>query len=173
MAEFAGNLGPIVGIIGGVAAMPLLLKGVRDQNLANGAAEGFWDAMQDVAVPFGARDLPNTPLSRWAAIPVPKAHPLVGSNVLLNEKEWFKGRQDGAAAAYNLITTMEQKPVPYKVAQGGRPTTIPMMGRYYLYWLWQKSSGHVDEAIHKVVDVKLRAAGKSERPLRGGRRRAI
>ena len=164
VAEFAGSLGPLVGIVGGVVAMPLLWKGVRDQNLTNGGMEGFWDAMQDMALAFANVDPVNTPVSRWPAIPVPKAHPLAGSNVLVNEREWFKGRQDGAAAAYKMITSMEEKPVHYKGARGG--PNLPLTGRSYLYWIFRGTNGHVDEAIHKIVDDRLRAAGKKEWPLR-------
>ena len=52
VAEFAGNLGPLLGVVGGVIAMPLLWKGVDDQNLTNGRLEGLWDAMQDMASGF-------------------------------------------------------------------------------------------------------------------------
>lgn len=166
VAEFAGNLGPLLGVVGGVIAMPLLWKGVDDQNLTNGRLEGLWDAMQDMASAFSNRDLITTRVSRWPLIPVPKAHPLVGADVLLNEKTWLRGRQEGAEAAYKMMAAMDRNPVDMTVTLHGRPQKQAVTGRFYLYWIWRGTHGRVAEAIRKLVDTRLRAAGKKEWPLR-------
>jgi hypothetical protein len=166
IAEFAGALGPFLGMVSAIIQMPLLWKGVHDQNLANGGIEGFWDAMQDMAVGFSNRALLHTPLSRWPPIAKPKPHFLVGSDMLLNEKQWMQGRTEGCEAAYKAMMLIEKDPIPFKITVNGRTQTVPMGGRMYLYTLWVATHGQVADAIHKVIDKKLRDDGKKEWPLR-------
>jgi hypothetical protein len=160
VAAFAGTVGGVLTLVGGIIQMPLLWKAVHDRNLKNGSLQGYWDAIQDMANAFSDPALDRLPLSRWPALPEPKPHSFdVPASVLpLNEREWMEGRKKGCEVAFKLFRLLEEKPAQKQ----GKTVT----GRQILRSLYRQYGSRLADEIRRAYNIVLIREGEGDWPLR-------
>ena len=161
VSEIAGSLGGLLGVGTNIFQMPLLWKGVRDQNTTNGRAEGYWDAVQEMANAFSDPGLATIPEARWPTIPRPTPRPFTAAELAqVNQREWMEGRREGCKTAYEIYTTMDRDPTRTK---DGRARS----GRLQLFQLRTAlGSEGVREWVKGQINKRWISKGVGSWPLR-------
>ena len=167
LVAFAEILGLVTGI--GTALLALPAAWLSGDRLArfNGACQGIWNAMQDMANAFSSSSLDSIPESQWPPVPRPRPHlPAVNEGSLMErERQWRQGEREGCQQAYDHIMRLERSPLVRTQSIQGRQRTIRLSGRMLLRVMSHVYGWRVADAVRAETDRRLRSRGRGPWPL--------
>jgi hypothetical protein len=156
--------GLVLTVVGGIIGLPALWASTDALAEFNGKVQGYADAMQDMAEAFKDNGLDRKPVRDWPAIPKPEPHISGNLATSVAQKFWRQGQRKGCNQAYIDILEKQANPIEMDGKVNGKTRKIRVNGKVMLRAAWVSTKGEVSVAIIKLINEKLKAAGKPPFP---------
>lgn len=112
---------------------------------ANGKLQGFSEALESMAEPFGA-SVDTQPLASWPAIPRPRLNLVPGGTVARDA--WREGQTEGRQDAINYVQRLERTPQQITIRVDGELRRVRLTGKLFLR-AWRLSIS--DAVVQRIL----------------------
>jgi hypothetical protein len=158
--------GLVLAALGGIIGLPALWAATDSLAEFNGQVQGYADAMQDMAEAYKDDSLDRKPPRDWPKIPRPTPHTSSNIPTSVSQQYWRQGQRKGCDQAYIDILKVEANPIEIEGTVKGAKKKIKVNGKVMLRGAWVSTKGEVGVAVVKIINEKLKAAGKPPFPTR-------
>ncbi len=164
---FLEMFGLISGFLSALVALPNAWSSGDRLAHFNGYCQGYWNALQDMALQYWDRSLDSIPESQWPALrrPVPHLEAINEDDARVVVREWRAGEREGCQRAYEEIVRLNHSPMDRQIAGAGRLIHIRFSGRMVLRSLAFRHGNHTAEYVRDRVNLFLEARGQRPWPV--------
>jgi len=153
-------VGLVVGVVGTMLVLPGAWESADRWARFNGACEGFWNAMEDMARVYSNPLFDRLPEAQWPSLPYPRLRPPREPIELEYQRQWRAGEEQGREVAFQTMLQLDREPLQRKQLVAGRTLKLRLSGRMILRLLvYSYGREGVAYQVRRVVEERLREQG--------------